>query len=127
MLTVEDKQEISKLVVDAMDGERDRRRAKFSEEAKSNPAKINTKLYLITMGGRIAFPDERGRSILHETFYARVPIKENEGPLSGSFYGGRIEVVAFGDGKMLDRSVGVLISGSPIMVEVDDGFLETTS
>lgn len=119
--TDEDKKELTVLIADAMDSHRERRRLLYAEEAARNPEKIDTKLYLITIQGRIAFSDERGRSILHDVFYGRVTVKNGEVPY-GSM---KATAVAFGDGKLLDKPVTVMLPHSPFMVEVDEGFLET--
>lgn len=121
--TDEDKSELSRLITEALDNERERRRKRFLEEQAANPPRLNTKLYLITLGHhQIAFPDERGRAVLSDVFYARVTFKEDT---MRGFYGGRVEVIAFGDGKLLPRPIGAEIPGGACMVEVDEGFLET--
>lgn len=122
----EDKAELSKLITDALNNEGERRRTHYLEEQKANPPKVNTSIYLLTFPAheRIAFPDEKGRAILHDTFYARVTTKGNEETPSiwGTTY---IEAIAFGDGKLLDRPVKVVVPHLPVMVEVREGFLET--
>jgi hypothetical protein len=123
-LTNEEKTELRSLIAEVMDSDRERRRQRFLEESKArSEAPITTRLHLITVHGRIAFPDERGRAVLNDVFYARVPLDES-GKVGG-FFSGRVEVVAFGDGKLLPKPIGVILQGGSFMSEVAEGFLET--
>jgi hypothetical protein len=120
--TEEQKSELSSIVIAAMDGERDRRMARAMEERAEKPPDKDVKLYLVSLSHhQIAFPDDRGRAVLHQSFYARIPMRKED----PQFYGGRIEVVAFGDGKRLEAPVGVVLSGSvAALVEVSESQIE---
>jgi hypothetical protein len=123
--TEEDKKELSQLIAEALDTERDRRRARFVAEQKENPVRMNSKLVLVTLpyGQRMAFPDEKGRAILNDVAYVRVQVKEGEE--LKPFYEARVEVVAWGDGKLLAKSFFALLPGSCALTEVEEGFLES--
>lgn len=127
--TDEDRKELARIIAEVLDEERERRRKRFLEEKKDEPP-TDTRLYLITTGSRsIAFPDERGRAVLNDVFYARVKVKVQDGmppePVSAYLGGGRVEVVAYGDGKLLKHPIGAVLPGGYVMVEVEEGFLET--
>lgn len=120
-LSDEDKREIKAMVIEAVDSRRQRalteRAAAEAAEAKA----INVKTYLITLPNcRIAFPDERGRAILNDVFYGRVKFT---GPRLSMYGDVTITVVAFGDGKRLEKTFEVTLAQQPSMVEVDDEFL----
>lgn len=120
MLTEEDQKQIGTIVEDAMENRRLMWRQQREGEVKSNKV---TNLYLITFSGHhIALPDERGRAIHNACVYARIELDKDK-PV---FFGGRAEVVAYGDGKLLKTPVGVILTGGSIvsMAEVPDGFLE---
>jgi hypothetical protein len=118
MLDDTDKQTIASLIEETLENRR--RRARLEAEANPAPPKV-TKLYLITLTGhQIAFPDERGRAILNQTIYARVSVREND----PTFYAGAVQVVAFGDGKLLPAPMTVILTSSVVaMVEVPESIL----
>lgn len=60
--------------------------------------------------------------MLHDVFYARVPVKE--GAVMDGFFGGRIEIVANGDGRFLAKPLPAVIPGGACLVEVEEWFLE---
>lgn len=122
--TAEQKDELKALLIQVMDSERERRMERARKEREENPPQKDVKLYLVTLSGhQIAFPDERGRAVLNQTFYARVPMNKND----PSFYGGRIEVVAFGDGRRLEKTIGVVLASHvAAMVEADESQLKDT-
>jgi hypothetical protein len=126
MLTEEDKKEIGGIVALALQEEERHHRMLRRELALKNDAENpkQTKLYLITLTGhQIAFPDERGRAILSQCVYARVAMRQNE----PNFYGGSLEVVAYGDGKRLKQPRTLILTGGSVvgMVEVPEDVLES--
>ena len=129
--TSEDKAELALLIAQAMDEERDRRRKKYLAEQKEQDAvhpALETKLYLMTTSphSRVAFPDEKGRAVLHETFYARVTRKTSAPHASFALWDvEEMTAVAFGDGKLLDKPFRVVMNTLPFMTEIEPGFLET--
>lgn len=119
-MTEEERNEIVSIVIDTMDNNRKLWRTARETEEKANKV---TNLYLVTFSGHhIAFPDERGRAVLNSAVYARIEL-DKEKP---NFYGGRAEVIAYGDGKLLKKPIGIILTGGSIvsMAEVPDGFLE---
>lgn len=120
MFTDEDKQQLKSLVADAMDEYREKRQLL----ARANPEvqEKQTRLYLITLTGhQIAFPDEDGRAVLNQVFYANVELTKKD----PHFYGGQVEVIAYGDGRLLAEPRGVLLASGAVvaMAEVPAGFL----
>lgn len=125
MFTAEDKTEIVKMVTEAMNAHRESRRLQWEQEKKEK-GPVVTRLYLVTIQHHdgIGFPigDGSGRVVMHHTFYARVPLRDaDDYPMN---FGGRVEVVAFGDGRLLKQPFGVFLAGSAYMAEVREGFLE---
>jgi hypothetical protein len=121
MFTDEEKQQIKLVVSEAME----ERRQRFRSEEK--PPEKETKLYLITLvGHQIGFPEYgegAGRTIMNQVFYARVEVTKDH----PSFYGGLVEVLAYGDGRLLKQPHKVVLQGGTVsaMVEVSENvFLE---
>ena len=119
-LTEDDKKEILEMI----EHERTVARMRASANREKELRERETKLYLITLTGhQIAFPDERGRAVLNHCFYGHVEVEKGGTP---HFYGGKVEVVAFGDGQALDAPVAVVLSGSvSAFVEVSQEFFDS--
>jgi hypothetical protein len=119
----EEREQIGKIVEAALEADWGKRRARSMARADEEKAALVSKVYLITMSHhQIAFPDMAGRSVLNQCFYAR--IKMNPG--DPHFFGGPIEVLAFGDGKILETPITVVLTGGTVsgLVDVGEGFLE---
>jgi hypothetical protein len=122
--TNEEKAELQSMIQEVLDKTRERR---MEQAALSHQAELKsqtTKLYLISFSGHhIAFPDERARAIFNQCVYAFVTMK-GEDP---HFFGGKIVVIAYGDGKKLKEPVSVILTGGSIiaMVEASEALLES--
>lgn len=125
MLDEDDKREIKKLVTEAIFDEQEMHR-KLNREFKLKEAAENppeTKLYLITLTGhQLAFPDDRGRAILVQSIYARATLRAKD----PGFFGGSLQVIAYGDGKRLREPLTLVLTGGAVvgMVQVSEETLE---
>ena len=91
---------------------------RFKQESEDRKVE---RLYLLTFARYIFIPDAKGRAIGTETVYARVKL-DGDTP---SFFGGSVAVCAFGDGRLLETPLTVLLTGNSAvsMVEVPDSVL----
>lgn len=128
-MTAEEKQEIKDLVLSTLRAEREAEREvgrqRWQEAKTLRESRKVTKLFLVTMTGHhVAFPDERGRSIMNQAIYARIEIDEEAPDIP--FGAKSVLVVAYGEGRLLSRPIKTILSGGSIvaMVEVPDDFLE---
>jgi hypothetical protein len=120
-----DKEEIKLLINEALAewdlGRRERMRVTRAQEETANP--VTTKLYLVSLGGHhIAFPDERGRAIFTQAFYARIAMRDKD-----SYYSQRVEVIAYGDGQRLGEPISLVLSNLSVvgLAEVPETVLGT--
>lgn len=119
----EDRAEIVEMLTTAMREEAGRRFTERIESLARTEASKESRLYLITLAGHnLAFPDENGRAILVQCVYAKVSVD----PASPSFFGGTIEVIALGEGRLLKTPVKLTLTGGGVvgMVEVPEGLLK---
>lgn len=92
--------------------------ARQKAEKEKNP---ETKLYLVHDHVRVALPDERGRTILTEVFYAFVTSKDHD---SVYFGGAKAIVVALGDRK-LEKPVPLFLRPHVSLAEVEESIFES--
>lgn len=124
MLSEDDINAIKKLIAEGMaewdQNRRNRMHDIHVQEETDNP-KV-TKLYLVSMGGHhIAFPDEIGRAIFTQAFYARITLREKD-----TFFSQRVEVIAYGDGQKLKSPISLLLTSLSVvgLAEVPESVLK---
>jgi len=120
--TAEDRQEIGKIVAEALEVDFNRRRALRMQEKEKAESRKETHLYLISLTGhQIAFPDENGRAVFSQCVYARALLD----PESPAMWSAVIDVIAFGDGRLLKEPVKLILTGGGVvgMVQVDESIL----
>jgi hypothetical protein len=121
-LTDQDKLEVAEIVKRELEADFHRRRELRLQSDAERQAKKTTKLYLVSLHSNvIAFPDEKGRAILSQAFYAKVTIDEDH-----SFYSGEVEVIAHGDGRRLSNPLKTIITGTAVvgLTEVPETILK---
>jgi hypothetical protein len=125
MLEDVDKTEIKNLISESLAqwdlSRRERAMQNRSQEEAVNP--VVTKLYLVSLGGHhVAFPDERGRAIFTQAFYARIPMRDKD----SFFTSQRVKVIAYGDGQRLKEPVSLVLTSLSVvgLAEVPESTLE---
>lgn len=122
-LTEDDRKEIAAIVAKALNDDFFRQRALRKEERERTEAAKETHLYLITLTGhQLAIPDENGRAVLTQCVYARVSLN----PANPGFWGGSMEVIAQGDGRLLKQPVKLTLTSTGVvaLVQVDESILK---
>jgi hypothetical protein len=99
------------------------RRRKVSLDVQATKANWVTRNYLVTVQDKtVCFPDERGRAINTNVFYARVKVD----PEHPTFFAGEMSVLAWGDGRPLKEPITIILTGGLVssMAQVSETFLE---